>query len=133
MDEATQSDHERSDFNPVAVVLFGAVLAATLAAVVVVSFFFMRFAALREPSSQAGPPSAARERGSATPRLQVQGFNELREMREAEDRVLNSYAWIDREKGIVRIPVERAMELLTDQQGDRRQLVGGSQKQKSKQ
>jgi hypothetical protein len=124
MAETTQPGHERSDFNPAAAVLFGAVLAATIAAVVAVSFFFMRFAALREPSPQA----AARERAAVAPRLQVQGFNELREMREAENRELNSYAWIDREKGIVRIPVERAMEILAEKEGERREATGASKK-----
>jgi hypothetical protein len=116
MAETTQPGHERSDFNPPAAVLFGAVLAATIAAVVAASFIFMRFAALREPSPQAGSPSAVRERAAVAPRLQVRGSNELREMREAEDRVLDSYAWIDREKGIVRIPVERAMDILAQKE-----------------
>jgi hypothetical protein len=122
MNETTQpagrpaAGHERSDFNPAAIALFGAVLAATIAAVVAVSFLFMEFAVPREPLPQAGSPSAARERAAAAPRLQVRGSNELREMREAEERVLNSYVWIDREKGIVRIPVERAMEILAEKE-----------------
>jgi hypothetical protein len=128
MAETTQPGHERSDFNPAAVVLFGAVLAATIAAVVALSFFFMRFAAQREPSPQA----AARERAAVAPRLQVQGFNELREMREAENRVLNSYAWIDRKAGIVQIPVERAMEILAEKEGVRREARGAVREQKRK-
>lgn len=37
--------------------------------------------------------------------------NTLRQMRAREDQLLNRYAYIDREKGLVRIPIERAIEL----------------------
>ncbi len=37
-------------------------------------------------------------------------------MRAAEEKILHSYGWIDQQKGIVRIPIERAMEL-TAQRG----------------
>lgn len=36
----------------------------------------------------------------------------LREMRAADQRELTSYGWINRQQGHVRIPIERAMELL---------------------
>src|SRR5690348_5823915 len=34
-------------------------------------------------------------------------------LRAAEDEALGRYAWVDRKAGVVRIPIERAMELLT--------------------
>ena len=37
-------------------------------------------------------------------------------MRAAENKILHSYGWIDEKKGVVRIPIERAMEL-TAQRG----------------
>jgi hypothetical protein len=33
-------------------------------------------------------------------------------MQAAEDSLLKSYGWIDRERGIVRIPIDRAIEIL---------------------
>ena len=33
-------------------------------------------------------------------------------MRAAEDQVLHNYAWLDQANGIVRIPIDRAMELI---------------------
>ena len=33
-------------------------------------------------------------------------------MRMAEDAALNSYGWVDKSSGSVRIPIERAMEIL---------------------
>ena len=37
---------------------------------------------------------------------------ELRDLRAREDTELHSYKFLDRDKGLVRIPIERAMELL---------------------
>lgn len=48
------------------------------------------------------------------PRLQVDPPADLRKLRAAEDAVLQSYGWVDRDAGIVRVPVERAIELLAE-------------------
>lgn len=37
---------------------------------------------------------------------------ELRDVRERENAHLDGYAWIDRSRGVVSIPIERAMELI---------------------
>ena len=36
----------------------------------------------------------------------------LRDLRAREDEELHSYRFVDREKGVVRLPIERAMELV---------------------
>jgi hypothetical protein len=46
------------------------------------------------------------------PRLQPNPPRDLQEVRTAEDSVLNSYAWVNQDQGVVRIPIERAMDLL---------------------
>jgi hypothetical protein len=47
------------------------------------------------------------------PRLQEYGQSrqDLKNLRAAEDEVLNGYGWVDRNKNIVRIPVADAMKL----------------------
>ena len=48
-----------------------------------------------------------------TPRLELDdGNQDLADLHEREDLLLNYYSWIDRSKGTVRIPIERAMELI---------------------
>lgn len=50
-----------------------------------------------------------------TPRLQADGTDggeDLVDLHEREDLLLNNYSWIDQSKGAVRIPIERAMELI---------------------
>jgi hypothetical protein len=48
------------------------------------------------------------------PRLQVSPQGELKEMLAAEMATLHSYGWVDRQAGIVRIPIERAIDLLAE-------------------
>lgn len=48
-----------------------------------------------------------------TPRLAVDNGNQnIADLHAREDLLLDHYTWIDRSKGTVRIPIERAMELI---------------------
>lgn len=48
-----------------------------------------------------------------TPRVQLDDGNEdVADLHLREDLLLNHYSWIDRSKGEVRIPIERAMEII---------------------
>jgi hypothetical protein len=46
------------------------------------------------------------------PLLQVRPHQELQDYCAAQQQDVNSYAWVDQQSGVVRIPVERAMELI---------------------
>ena len=46
------------------------------------------------------------------PRLEKSERSELREFIENEDRKLATYNWIDKDKGVVQIPIDHAMELI---------------------
>lgn len=48
-----------------------------------------------------------------TPRVQLDdGAQDIADLHAREDLLLNNYTWIDQSKGTVRIPIERAMELI---------------------
>ena len=51
------------------------------------------------------------------PRLQTDPAGDLRTLRADEQARLEGYAWVDQGKTIVRIPIERAMELLAQRRG----------------
>ena len=77
-------------------------------------FLFDRFAA-REArrSPQLEPMAAANpQKQPPNPRLQQNPVKDLATFRAEEDVILNSYALIDPQQGIVHIPVERALELV---------------------
>jgi len=46
------------------------------------------------------------------PRLQPDPHEELLEVRSREERILHSYGWIDKDSGVFRIPIDRAMEII---------------------
>jgi hypothetical protein len=48
------------------------------------------------------------------PRLEVIPEQILRQLRAEEDAVLHSYGWVNRDTGVVRIPIDRAMLLLME-------------------
>jgi hypothetical protein len=45
------------------------------------------------------------------PRLQEHPREDLSELRAREDEILSSYGWVDRNAGVVRIPIDAAMKL----------------------
>lgn len=47
------------------------------------------------------------------PRLQANPAADLAAERRREEGMLEGYAWVDRKRGIARIPVRRAMDILT--------------------
>jgi hypothetical protein len=48
-----------------------------------------------------------------SPRLQIDdGYQEISDIHAKEDLLLENYSWVDRSQGKVRIPIERAMELI---------------------
>lgn len=49
------------------------------------------------------------------PRLQAAPREDLAELRRRQSRLLESYGWSDRGRGLVRVPIERAMELLLEE------------------
>ena len=49
------------------------------------------------------------------PRLQTDASEDLEKFLVDEDKRLNTYYWIDKEKGIVHIPIQRAMQELAEE------------------
>jgi hypothetical protein len=75
---------------------------------------FDYFAARRARLEVVPSPAFEARQLPPEPRLQVSPQQDLRQMRAAETAVLHSYGWVDRQAGIVRIPIERAIELLAE-------------------
>jgi hypothetical protein len=46
--------------------------------------------------------------------LQAAPNRDYADFRRSQDELLNTYGWVDRERGVARIPVSRAMELMLD-------------------
>ncbi len=46
------------------------------------------------------------------PRIEVAPYEQLQQLRVKEDHVLNTYAWVDKHGGIVRVPIDQAIDML---------------------
>ena len=84
------------------------------AAALLMWLLFDRYASKEARTSRGFEPMAASDprKGPPEPRLQKAPVMDLKEFRAGEEQILNSYGWVDPDKGVVRIPVERAMELV---------------------
>ncbi len=56
----------------------------------------------------------AEQRLPPEPRLQVAAKADLDRLRAVESEQLERYGWVDRDHGVVRIPIEQAMKLLRE-------------------
>jgi hypothetical protein len=48
------------------------------------------------------------------PRLQTYPFQDLKDLHREEDRLLNTYEWVNKSAGTVRIPIGRAIDLMAE-------------------
>ena len=48
------------------------------------------------------------------PRLQLAPETDLKQKQAAANELLNSYGWVDRQSGVVRIPIEQAMKMVAE-------------------
>lgn len=107
------AEHEFQDASPrgIAMVGFG-MLAMLVITYLIVWGMFSYFNARQTRADQAPPPLAATPQAAEGPRLQVNPPLELQTALAGERERLNTYEWVDRDAGVVRIPIERAMELM---------------------
>jgi hypothetical protein len=109
--------HETSDVDIRGILAFGLALivSAIVIHLLVLALFdyFDRREARRVPAEY---PLAAGQgtRVPPEPRLQTNPREDLRRFRANEDELLTSYGWIDKNAGVVRIPIDDAMKLVLE-------------------
>jgi hypothetical protein len=105
--------HELRDLNPKNIALFGAALAAIIVAVLAAAYALFHYYYVGESRARPRPnPLSYNEEPVPEPRLEVNPGAELKAMKAEEAQTLNSYGWVDRDQGIVRIPIDRAIAIL---------------------
>jgi hypothetical protein len=107
--------HEESDVNIRAIFGFGIGLFVVGAIIhVAVFLLFSYFSRGQEAANSVRqyPLAAGQEnRLPPEPRLQVNPRQDLQDLRAQEDQLLSGYSWVDRNAGVVRIPIAEAMKL----------------------
>lgn len=130
-----ETHHEKSDVNVRALLWFGVIfIVFSIVSAVLLYLQFKAMAQLMRGATNAPITAVAKPPGSdmpAAPRLQpfparsgqsgavappntTTPVTDMEEMLGAQDRALNSVGWVDRQKGIVRIPIETAKQLTVE-------------------
>ena len=86
----------------VALVLFGVLVSAAA------FHFFVTHQSMGPPAS----PFEDERQMPPAPRLQTQAPLDLKHYRDNQAKILDGYGWVDPKAGIVRVPIDRAMDLL---------------------
>jgi len=128
-DERYQPEHgsqfELEDFRPGTIYAFLVGLAFACIVVTValwtgyqVADSFMRARQPKNPmvemQADTRRVSPAEVKQFAEPRLEINERTEINQFRLREEQRLHSYGWIDESAGVVRIPIDRAMQLIAE-------------------
>jgi hypothetical protein len=123
------SDHggyEHEDLSPRGVIYFMIGLGVVVIVIYFIVFGMYRFLDTYEKAHQpAMSPMVTPQNDTRTithadtqvfpqPRLEENERMQLRQIIEDEDRKLATYNWVDKDKGVVQIPIDRAMDLIVE-------------------
>jgi len=112
-DRALEQGFEPTDVSPARVALFGVGTLVTIALAGLLLWWLVGiFAGLTEH----GPASwiERTELVPQPPQLQRQPTDELELYMARERGILTTYGWVDRDAGLVRVPIDEAMSLLAE-------------------
>lgn len=109
--------HEHRDVNVWAVGKVGIALILTTIASLLLMFGVFRYLEVRENAAQIPPAFTTSLNPNRLPPQPNVMFNEheaenQQDYRAEEDKLLNGYSWVDQAHGVVRIPIDRAMDLM---------------------
>ena len=107
--------HEHTDADAHSITQFG--IAITFLIIVSQLVLWWVFSSFSQREQRLSPPVPALIRSQAPkvppePRLQANPQSDMRMMLQEEDEVLNHYGWVDPDRGIVRLPIARALDIV---------------------
>lgn len=107
----TSLGYETRDANTGGVLNFLVILGIVLVATALISWGMFRYLSAHNQDAAASPFADTRPLPLG-PQLQVTPREDWLKYREAQQRNLENYSWVNREKGIVSVPIEQAMDIL---------------------
>jgi hypothetical protein len=105
--------YEKSDASPRGLLYFALITAGILILTALsLIWLFHYFQRTQNPGSFIPAPFAGTRPLPPPPRIQPDPGVDMQSYRESQQNFLNTYGWIDRQNGIARMPIDRAMELI---------------------
>jgi len=99
--------HEQTDVDTIAI--GKSALAMTLICIALIGMIFGMFKYLLSMEGGVSKPVA---KAPPVPQLQKTPVKDLKAVRAEEDQALTTYGWVDQPKGVVRLPIAKAMDLV---------------------
>jgi hypothetical protein len=107
--------YERTDANIASIWKFIIGLFVLIAVSLLAMLLLFRFLYRSEQSAMPAPtPMESRRLVPSGPKLQISNALDLTELRGKEEQELTTYGWVDKNAGVVRIPIGRAIELVAE-------------------
>ena len=116
--------YEHEDLSPTGVIYFMIGLAVVVVVIYFIVFGMYHFLDTYEKAHQPAMSPMVAPQGDTRivtqdntqafpePRLEENERTQLRQIIQDQDRKLATYNWVDKDKGVVQIPIDRAMDLL---------------------
>ena len=77
-------------------------------------YFFEGQGRAANQAAQKYPLAVGQQKEPPTPNLQTQPFKDIYMLRQDEEQRLGSYGWVDKDGGIARVPIDRAMDVMLE-------------------
>ena len=115
--DQTNSGYETTDARVTPLAKTGAFVAVlVIASFISMIVLFRAFAYYQPLFDDPVPPLVENRVASDAPRLQVDPPKQKFELAQSEAAILSSYGWIDEQVQVVHIPIERAIDLVSEGQ-----------------
>ena len=106
--------HETRDINARAVAWFGLGLVITFLVIFLMARWLLGIFGAQHSVGTAVTQISGQQMQPPQPRLQSNPAGDMARFRAWENGILTNYSWVDRPAGVVRIPIERAMDLIAE-------------------
>ena len=109
---SVDAGHEIRDVSASGMLALAAALALTVVVVMAGLWYLLTSSEARaRRSDESALPLPREDQPSPAPRLQDAPAAEYQQFQAEQDRLLKTYGWVDRQQGVVRIPIDRAIDL----------------------
>jgi hypothetical protein len=110
--QSRAAGHERKDASIRPILLTGVGMALALGVVGLIIYGILDYLGAHPVSTARTNPMAALDSQiPPAPRIEEHPAVEIQQLHAQEDQILSTYGWVDKGAGVVRIPIDRAMEL----------------------